>query len=225
VNIIAIDTATTACAIGLATNDTVLTRVLDAERHHTETLATGIAALLTECGLTPRDLDLVVVDYGPGLYTGLRVGVITATSLAQAVGCSLVGVTSLETLAWGAHDAGVRGELVCAVDARRGELFVQDFYLSDDHLATTEPRVATPDDVVAQQGDETGTFTFTGDGALRYHDAFAALATAHFFDQSVPSLRAALRLGATREPVTSLAPLYLREADAIANFATRGRST
>ena len=114
-------------------------RVLDEARHHTETLTPGIISLLEECGLAPSDIDRVVVDRGPGLYTGLRVGVTTATSLAQALGCALVSVTSLELLAWGARDAGVRGTALCAVDGRRGEVFVQTFHLGEGVEAVGEP--------------------------------------------------------------------------------------
>ncbi len=95
-NLLAIETATTACAIGVRARDTVVVRVLDEQRRHTEFLAPGIDALLAEVGLGPRDLDRIVVDRGPGLYTGLRVGLATAGALAQALGCDLVGVTSLE---------------------------------------------------------------------------------------------------------------------------------
>ena len=61
--------------------------------------------LLDEVGLAPRDVDRVVVDRGPGLFTGLRVGIATAIAFSQALGCELVGVTSLEMLAGGAFDS------------------------------------------------------------------------------------------------------------------------
>ena len=63
------------------------------------------------------------VDLGPGLFTGLRVGVATAKGLAQGLGIGMVGVTSLEVLARAAFDTGWEGPVVAAVDARRGEVF------------------------------------------------------------------------------------------------------
>jgi len=74
--------------------------------------------LLEEVGLTPREIERVVVDRGPGLFTGLRVGIATAIAFSQALGCELVGVTSLEMLAGGAFSSGVRGTLVACVDGR-----------------------------------------------------------------------------------------------------------
>jgi tRNA threonylcarbamoyladenosine biosynthesis protein TsaB len=104
VNIIAIETATTACAIALrASEGEEMELILDTDRHHTETLMPGIRDVLARLGVAPKELDRVVVDRGPGLYTGLRVGVATAIGLSLAASAALVSVTSLELLAEGAH--------------------------------------------------------------------------------------------------------------------------
>ena len=225
-NILAIDTATPACAVGIRTGDGVeIVRVVDEHRRHTEVLTLAIRMLLDECNLSPSDLSRVVVDRGPGLFTGLRVGVTSATSLAQALGCELVSVTSLELLAWGARDAGVRGTLVSVVDARRGEVFVQTFELGEGAEEQGDPEVAFPHDVIATWTKSALPITFSGDGVERYREAFAAVANGAVHPQRVPSMSAALALGSTRTPVASIAPLYLREADAIANFSTRERSS
>jgi tRNA threonylcarbamoyladenosine biosynthesis protein TsaB len=226
VNILAIETATPACAVALATTDgRELIRVVDEHRQHTEALTPGIAALLDELGLRPRDVDRVVVDRGPGLFTGLRVGIATATSFAQALGCPVVTVTSLELLARGARDAGVRGTLVSAVDGRRGEVFVQTFTLGDEVDAVGPPRVARPRDVVIEWATNGAPVCFTGDGVARYIADFDAVANGSVFEASVPSMHAALELGRVRRPDVVVTPLYLREADAVANFSTRQRST
>ncbi len=170
-NILAIETATTACAIGLATSaGERLSLVVDDDRHHTESLVPGIRELLASVGLPAKSLDRVVVDRGPGLYTGLRVGLATAVGLALAANCELVGVTSLELLAAGAHRVGVRGTLLAAVDGRRGEVFVQSFQLNDAVIATSEPSVERPDELISQWAS--GDATVTGDGATRYRALF-----------------------------------------------------
>lgn len=223
VNILAIETATTACAIGLATSggERLCVTVSD-DRHHTESLVPGIRDLLASVGLSAQSLDRIVVDRGPGLYTGLRVGLATAVGLALAVDCELVGVTSLEMLAAGAHRAGVRGTLLVAVDGRRGEVFAQSFRLDDIVTSTSEPSVERPADVVSRWASG-GDLTVTGDGATRYGAQFGALASVTIFDQPVPPPLEALEIGATREPEGDVVPLYLREPDAVANFSTRER--
>ena len=193
VNILAIETATTACAIGLATSggERLCVTVSD-DRHHTESLVPGIRDLLASVGLSAQSLDRIVVDRGPGLYTGLRVGLATAVGLALAV------------------------------DGRRGEVFAQSFRLDDVVTSTSEPSVERPADVVSRWASG-GDLTVTGDGATRYGAEFGALASVTIFDQPVPPPLEALEIGATREPEGDVVPLYLREPDAVANFSTRER--
>ena len=223
-NILAIETATTACALGLRTDDGFeVGWVVDEDRRHTEVLAASISRLLREARLRARDLDRVVVDRGPGLFTGLRVGLATALGLSEGTGCPLVGVTSLELLAHASHESGTRGTLVCAVDGRRGEVFVQTFALDGAVTPADEPRVARPGDVVAEWVGRDEPVTFTGDGVERYLGDFAAVARGVMDHQSVPSVAASLSLGATRPTVAFVEPLYLRDADAVANFTTRER--
>ncbi|HEY1761476.1 MAG TPA: tRNA (adenosine(37)-N6)-threonylcarbamoyltransferase complex dimerization subunit type 1 TsaB [Acidimicrobiales bacterium] len=222
-NILAIETATTACAIGLATsNGQRRSAVVSDDRHHTESLIPGIQELLASVGVSAQSLDRIVVDRGPGLYTGLRVGLATAVGLALAASCELVGVTSLEVLAAGAHRAGVRGTLLVAVDGRRGEVFAQSFQLDDVVTLTSEPSVERPVDVISRWASK-GDVTVTGDGATRYRAEFGSLSTVMIFDQLVPPPLEALAIGATREPERDIVPLYLREPDAVANFSTRER--
>jgi tRNA threonylcarbamoyl adenosine modification protein YeaZ len=224
VNLVAIETATPACAVGVRTGSGVeVSRVVNDGRRHTEALALAMGVLLGEVGLTPREVTRVVVDRGPGLFTGLRVGIATAIAFSQGLGAELVGVTSLETLAHGAFDDGVRGTLVSCVDGRRGEIFVQTFELGDDVRSVTDPHVAVAGDVADHWVRDGAPVTFTGDGVDRYAILFDAVAQGTWFAQSVPSVHVALSLGAQGVPSDVVAPLYLREADAVANFATRQR--
>lgn len=224
-NILAIETATPACAMALRTSDGAeFSIVVDDERHHTEALTPGIRDLLIEAGLTPKAIDRVVVDRGPGLFTGLRVGIATAIGFSLGASAELVGVTSLELLAHGALRAGVRGNLVSAVDGRRGEVFVQTFDLDRDVTPMSEPIVSLPQSVVDEWTKSAAAVTFTGDGVARYESLFLPVATGTIFDQRVPPALEGLHLGALRPADTEIVPLYLREADAVANFTTRERS-
>jgi tRNA A37 threonylcarbamoyladenosine modification protein TsaB len=113
--------------------------------------------------------------------------------------------------------------VVACVDGRRGEVFVQSFQLDDVVVAIREPRVATARDVVIEWATNGAPVTFTGDGVARYRSDFGAVPNGEVFSQTVPSPHVALAIGATRTPEETLVPLYLREADAVANFATRQR--
>ncbi len=222
-NILAIETATTSCAVALRANGHDEVLILDEHRRHTEVLTGGIARILRDADLTVASLQRIVVDQGPGLFTGLRVGLAAAQSLAHGLGVELVGVTSLELLAHGAKRDGVRGAVVALVDARRGELFAQLFDVGDEVRAVDDPHVATPSDVVAFVGARDRAFTLTGDGAARYRDDFASLDVVTVHPTVTPPALEALALGGVRAASAHVAPLYLREADAVANFTTRQR--
>ena len=223
-NIIAIETATPACAVGVRTRAGLeAIRVVDDGRRHTEALTQALMDLFDEVGIKPRDLNRVVVDRGPGLFTGLRVGIASAIGLSQGLGCDLVGLTSLEMLAGGAYDAGVRGSLVACVDGRRGEIFVQTFLLDGRAEAVDGARVTTAPQMASEWRANGSPATFTGDGVQRYRGDFESTPRATIFDQLVPSVHAGLSLGAGRTPDEVVTPLYLREADAIPNFTTRER--
>lgn len=215
-----IDTATPLCAIALRHNGETYVRVLDDDRRHVEVLTPGILELLGEHSLTTRDLTRVVVDRGPGLYTGLRVGVATAVALADGVGCDAVGVTSLELLAHGAFADGVRGRFLSVIDGRRSEVFAQSFELDDEVRATSEPTVRTPNDIVVEYGTSGAPTTFGGDGAEKYRDLFSLMSWITIAPSSPSWLAAGVTVGEAHD-VGPIELLYLREPDAVANFTTR----
>jgi len=215
-----IETATTTCGVGLMVDGNCEGVVVDRNRNHTEFLTDGIERILTAHGLTPRDLTRVVVDRGPGLYTGLRVGIASAIGLAKGLGVDLVGVTSLEMLARGALDAGIRGELIALIDGRRGEVFAQHFTLRDTLHPVADPIVVRPQDV-ATAVESWDSVNLWGDGVLRYLDVFEGLTNAVLNPLEIPPLEAGLRLGVEGSPVDVVTPLYLRDPDAVANFTTR----
>jgi tRNA A37 threonylcarbamoyladenosine modification protein TsaB len=117
----------------------------------------------------------------------------------------------------------VRGTLVSAVDGRRGDVFVQTFNLGDEVVEAGLPEVATPHDVAVEWSTKGSAVTFTGDGIERYLDEFSAISNTSIYTQLVPSMHAAMWLAEKAKPELTIEPLYLREADAVANFATRER--
>jgi tRNA threonylcarbamoyladenosine biosynthesis protein TsaB len=126
VNLLALETSTTAAAVALLDRSgAVRAAPLDPSRRHGRGLLPAIRDLLAEAGLTARDLDAVAVGLGPGSFTGLRVGVMAAKALAYATGCRLIGLDSLAVFARGAPPGARR--VAVAGDAQRGDVFVADF--------------------------------------------------------------------------------------------------
>jgi tRNA threonylcarbamoyladenosine biosynthesis protein TsaB len=112
--------------VGLAEGPSLVAeRSLDESRRHARDLAPAVADILGERGRRPRDLGGVVVSLGPGSYTGLRVGVMSAKAMAYAVACPAVGVPTFVAIARQAEVAGDSVEVVA--DAQQGKLYVQMF--------------------------------------------------------------------------------------------------
>lgn len=129
--LLAIDTSTSAITVALHDGRGVVAEVttIDA-RGHAEHLAPGIRTALTQVGAAAAEVTAVVVGIGPGPFTGLRVGIVTARTLAFALDLPVRGVRSHDALAHEAWLTGYRGSLLVATDARRKEVYAAEF-LSD----------------------------------------------------------------------------------------------
>ena len=142
-------------------------------RRHAESLAPMVHDVCRHSGVELPELDAIAVDVGPGLFTGLRVGLAMANALGSSLGIGVLGVGSLDALAQGAADGGWRGELMSVVDARRGQVFVARFAVSDDGSVRRlgVPGRCRPDDLpelLSPEGGRGEEVLVVGDGALRY---------------------------------------------------------
>ena len=148
-------------------------------RRHAESLHPAIADVLDRARLRIMDLDAVAVDIGPGLFTGLRVGVATAKGIAFATGTPLVPVRSTAVLRHDAEVSGSRAQatVVPVVDMRRGEVAWE--------LEGCEPSLGGPEDLMASLSTVSGEVFLVGDGALRWREEISGGARFRFGDQEL----------------------------------------
>jgi len=212
--LLAIDTATSAITVALHDGDGVLAEssTVDARRH-AEYLAPGIVQVLATAGLTAAEVSAVVVGTGPGPFTGLRIGLVTARTFAFARGIPVLGVCSLDALAhqgWLEDAAGLGQSCVVATDARRKEVYWARYDLTADGAARRgEPMVAKPEAIAEQVRG----LPVIGRGGLRYADAFAQRRGPLDVSAGVLAALAARRLAAGEE-LAEAKPMYLRRPDA-----------
>jgi tRNA threonylcarbamoyl adenosine modification protein YeaZ len=199
--LLAFDTATHAVTVALHDGHDVVAEstVVDALRHG-ELLAPGIARVLADAGIGPRQLTSIVVGVGPGPFTGLRVGIVTARTMATVLGIPLVGVCTLDVV--GAAAVAVAGgrRFLVANDARRKEVY---WAVYDG----TGRRVSAP------AVDRPGAVDFDGPVAGRgphlYPADFASAIAPEY-----PNARDLARLAAGGGDVlTAAEPMYLRRPD------------
>jgi tRNA threonylcarbamoyladenosine biosynthesis protein TsaB len=125
-NILALDASGDRSTIGVHTAAGAVFEVeTDAGRKHGRDLIPAVRDLLRRAGVRPMDLDLIAVGLGPGSYTGMRIGLTAARTLAYAAGARLAGLDSLEAVAQNAPADALRVAVVG--DAQRGDVYAADF--------------------------------------------------------------------------------------------------
>jgi tRNA threonylcarbamoyladenosine biosynthesis protein TsaB len=154
-------------------------------------------ALIADAGLEPVAVEAIAVGTGPGSYTGLRIGLVTARALSLSLGAPVAGVPTLDALAAGAPGA------VPVIDGRRGEVFT---------LESGAPVVRKPEALVVESGR-----TYVGDGAVLYRaelEARGADVPGDADQRHIPWARHTAALARDFGPGDAAEPIYLRVPDA-----------
>jgi len=203
--LLALDTATPAVTVALHDGRDVVAsfRQVDARRHG-ELLLPAVDRVLSDAGVKLDAVTGIVVGIGPGPYTGLRVGLMTADTFGLALGIPVHGVCTLDGLA---HEADVEGPFVVATDARRKEVYWATY--SDPRTRVSEPAVDRPADIAEQVEG----LPAVGAGALLYPDTFPDARGPEHVSAAALAALAAERIGAGEE-LPAPRPLYLRRPDA-----------
>ena len=195
---------------------------------HAETLAPAVDFLRSQARLELSEVSVVAVDVGPGLFTGLRVGVATAKGMAHALRVPMVGLSSLDLLAFAVRYSP---RLIGAVvDARRGEVFTALYRSVPGGVQRLErPRLCSPEDLASDLLARNEEALLVGDGARRYASILGDAVHVEIGEVGLayPSAAALVELAhprAVREefvPARELEPLYLRRSDAELNWERR----
>ena len=221
--VVVVDTSTPAVTaalarVGPAQVEIIAERTTVDARAHGELLAPAIAEVVSDAGVSRTDLAAVVAGVGPGPFTGLRVGLVTAAALGQALEIPTYGVCSLDAI--GARTTGVT---LVATDARRKEVY---WAVYEDGKRRSDPAVNRPADVAAiLAGLGVVPTDAVGDGALRYAGELAVpVRPQPRFPH--PAALAALAADRVRSnaPGETLTPLYLRRPDAVPPAARKAVS-
>ena len=251
--VLAFDTANEIIAIGLgvlhaSSRMIELTASVEAEarRASNTQLLPRIDAALAEHGVAREDIACVAVGRGPGSFTGVRIAMATAKGIASALEVPLVGVSSLDAVAWNAWAAGERGPLSVVADAMRKEVYPVRYLLNDTGIERLEAdRVVKAEDAareLAAEGDpaeedassQVSARLLVGDALKKYGELFAGCGVALPAELWTPTgrglllaLQAAWRAGeadpldARRHDPAFALPVYTRLSDTEENERIR----
>ncbi|MGW6537617.1 tRNA (adenosine(37)-N6)-threonylcarbamoyltransferase complex dimerization subunit type 1 TsaB [Streptomyces sp. NPDC055051] len=205
--LLAMDTATPAVTVALHDGTAVVAESTSVDaRRHGELLLPAVDRVLTEAGTALDAVTGIVVGVGPGPYTGLRVGLVTAAAFSSALGG--VPVHGLCTLDGLAYASGLEGPFAVATDARRKEVYWARY--DDARTRVTDASVDRPADIAA----ELAGLPVVGAGALLYPDAFPDARGPEHQSAAALAALAAERLAAGGEGFLDPRPMYLRRPDA-----------
>jgi len=207
--LLAFDTATPAVTVALHDGTHALAEVttIDARRHG-ELLASSIDQVLARGGASRLDVTAIAAGTGPGPYTGLRAGLVTARVLGSALGVPVHGISTLDVIAADAVAAVGGREFVVATDARRREVYWARY--DGTGTRVSGPAVARPADVAAEIPDGT---PVAGAGALLYPDLLGGPGEPGYPAAATLARLAAQRIAAGL-PGLGAEPVYLRRPDA-----------
>ena len=227
--ILGIETATEQVSVAIGGHEGVLGMFeVCRGRRHAETLTPAIDFLCVQADIELSEISVVAVDVGPGLFTGMRVGLAAGKALAHALRVPMIGMSSLDLLAFPLRHSD--RTIAAVIDARRGELFYALYRTVPGGVQrVTEPRCGRVDDFIGDVMPRGHDVVCVGDGALRYRDEIESELRCDIAEQylSRPSAAPLVQLAharALREEWVNpweIQPLYLRLPDAQINWQTR----
>src|SRR3954465_8492427 len=219
--ILGIETSTSQVGVAIGGHEGVLAQShSNRGKRHAETLIPAIDFVRRQARVDLHEISCIAVDLGPGLFTGLRVGVASAKALAYALRVPMIGVPSLDLLAFPVRFSPRR--IVAAIDARRGELFYAFYRQGPGGMQRlSDHQIGTPDDLASELLASGEDCLLVGDGAIRYREEFEGLTKVEPADLGLafPSAASLVQLAhakALREEWVKpwdLQPLYLRVPD------------
>jgi len=227
--LLAVCTSTPQCSVGLGTREGLLAEARLGRPHaHAEFVAPAVEFCARSAGVSPEQIGGIVVDRGPGLFSGLRVGIATAKMMALSLGVPMMAFPSLDLLAFAARHSG--REVVAVIDARRGEVFTARYAPVPGGVERLgQHDVCTPEALASDLMAAGREVLAVGTGALHYRHLFEDVGGVVIGDGALahPTATSALELAADRfdreefGPPASVTPLYLRRSDAEIKWEAR----
>lgn len=221
--ILALETSAKACSAAVTENGRVVASAFQCTGlTHSRTLMPMVEDMLRNADLTLDSCDVIAVAHGPGSFTGIRIGIAAAKGLAFAADKPMAGISTLEAMALGC--AGMDGLIVCAMDARRQQVYNALFRSENGTLTRLTPDRPIALSELAEEIRNHGMKAIVvGDGAHLCHDYLSkadipcTLAPAHLVQQNAVSVALAAEQAAADGRLCSaqeLEPVYLRPAQA-----------
>lgn len=224
--ILAIDTSSKICSVAILENDELLIeKHIDDGTTHSQKLMPLINDILKECNLTLSNLDLFACCIGPGSFTGVRIGVSTIKAFCDVTNIPVVGVSSLEGLAYNSLNSNYKESLICSlIDAKNDNVYCGIFKKENDNFIQLEDLCAKNiNEVLEILAKYNSSILFVGDGSVYHKYSICQKLSKTTFIESDLNDQTATSIGKAgynkyKQGLTGdsnfISPLYLRKSQA-----------
>jgi tRNA threonylcarbamoyladenosine biosynthesis protein TsaB len=227
--LLAIETATLTCSVALVSRGKVIAEfTLNHRKMHSQKLMPAISKMMEEVEIVSSDIEGIAVSCGPGSFTGLRIGMTTGKSLAQVWQVPIVGIPTLDALA---YNINCNSAIICPIlDAQREQVYAC-LYRKGERL--TDYRALSFAELIEELKSYSEETVFVGDAVEKYREAIGENLTDRAvippFHLQLPRGAAVGLLGEEKllhcggDNLYELTPLYLRKSEAEINFEKKAK--
>ncbi len=226
--LLALDTSSKMATIALLDGDKLMGEyTLDHKKSHSQKLMPMIEELLNGCNTKAKEIDIFAVSLGPGSFTGLRIGIATMASMAQALDKKIIGVPTIEALAYNLFNIK---ELICPViDAQRDSVYTGIYRWIDGNMVEImEQQMINIDKLINILKEKQEKIFFTGDGLERFSKSLQdglgqqfALPPPKLLIPSASSVAEIAKIKIEKDIIIDITPIYMRKSEAEVQYEKR----
>jgi len=226
--LLALDTSSMTATVALLDGDKLIgAYTLNHKKSHSQKLMPMIEEIIKSCDLTPKEIDVFAVSLGPGSFTGLRIGIATITAMAQALDKTVIGVPTLEALAFNLYN--IQGLVCPIIDAQRDLVYTGVYqWVENQMVEVIQQQVLHIDELISILKKENKEVFFVGDALEKFdhvlkeglEEKFKVPPT-KFLIPSASSVGEIAKIKIEKGLTTDIAPIYMRKSAAEVQYEER----
>ncbi len=226
--LLALDTSSITATVSLLDGDKLMGEyTLNHKKNHSQKLMPMIEELLNSCSVKPKEIDVFAVSIGPGSFTGLRIGIATMAAMAQALDKKVVGVPTLEALAYNLYN--INGLICPIIDAQRDLVYTALYQWIDGNMVEImKQQVISIDGLIDILKTKQERIFFIGDALEKFDQNLKdglkqqfAIPPSKLLIPSASSVAEIAKIKIEKDIITDITPIYMRKSGAEVQYEKR----
>lgn len=226
--LLALDTSSITATVALLDDDKLMGEyTLNHKKNHSQKLMPMIEELLNSCSVKPKGIDVFAASIGPGSFTGLRIGIATMAAMAQALDKKVVGVPTLEALAYNLYN--INGLICPIIDAQRDLVYTALYQWIDGYMVEImKQQVISIDGLIDILKTKKERIFFIGDALEKFDQNLKdglgqqfAIPPSKLLIPSASSVAEIAKIKIEKDIITDITPIYMRKSGAEVQYEKR----